>query len=98
MRTRLRLFLDWGITFGQPYEVPEKSARKVHYADKQDLEIAIIEDAIAHGAKALPKHGNATSRPAAGAGMQHTPRQETAAQRQRRSAAQAMRIQHSEGG
>lgn len=27
MRTRLRLFLEWGITFGDPYSIPEKTAR-----------------------------------------------------------------------
>jgi type IV secretion system protein VirD4 len=34
MRTRLRLFLDWGITFEEPYVLPEQAARKVAYADK----------------------------------------------------------------
>ena len=38
MRVRLRLFLDWGIRFGEPYEVPEKAQRPVAYADKQELE------------------------------------------------------------
>lgn len=38
MRTRLKLFLDWGITFGKPYTVEEKSHRKVAYADKHTLE------------------------------------------------------------
>ena len=37
MRTRLRLFLDWGITFGKPYVLPERAAREVAYADKQSL-------------------------------------------------------------
>ena len=37
MRTRLRLFLEWGITFGKPYHVPEKAARKVYYADKKEF-------------------------------------------------------------
>ena len=37
MRTRLRLFLDWGITFGKPYILPERAAREVAYADKQSL-------------------------------------------------------------
>ena len=43
MRTRLRLFLEWGITFGEPYVLPEKAARPVAYADKQDLEQAILQ-------------------------------------------------------
>lgn len=32
MKTRLKLFLEWGIVFGKPYEIMEKSARKVDYA------------------------------------------------------------------
>ena len=42
MRTRLRLFLEWGITFGEPYSIPEKAARSVAYANKQELELAIM--------------------------------------------------------
>ena len=42
MRTRLRLFLEWGITFGEPYQVPERAARKVAYAGKRQLTQAII--------------------------------------------------------
>jgi len=38
MRTVLRLFLDWGITFGKPYIMEEKSNRRVSYADKETLE------------------------------------------------------------
>ena len=41
MRTRLRLFREWGITFGEPYQVPERTARKVYYADKEELTRAI---------------------------------------------------------
>ena len=42
MQTTLRLFLDWGIEFGKPYVIAEKSHRKVSYADKQELEEEII--------------------------------------------------------
>lgn len=42
MRTRLRLFLEWGITFGEPYQMPERVARKVAYAGKRQLTQAII--------------------------------------------------------
>ena len=38
MRTRLRLFLDWGITFGAPYTVPERANRAVAYANRVDLD------------------------------------------------------------
>lgn len=41
MRTRLRLFLDWGITFGEVYLAPEYGQRKVYYAGRQELEAAI---------------------------------------------------------
>ena len=37
MKTRLRLFLDWGITFGEPYILPERATRKIAYADKRTL-------------------------------------------------------------
>ena len=43
MRTRLRLFLDWGITFGEVYQTPEHGQRKVYYADRKELEEAIRE-------------------------------------------------------
>jgi type IV secretion system protein VirD4 len=42
MRTRLKLFLDWGITFGKPYEIAEQSARQVQYADRRKVEEKII--------------------------------------------------------
>jgi len=44
MKTVLRLFLDWGISFGKPYIMEEKSHRKVAYADKETLEENIILD------------------------------------------------------
>jgi len=38
MRTKLRLFLDWGITFdSEGYRMPEQAARKVAYASKEEL-------------------------------------------------------------
>ena len=37
MQTRLRLFLEWGITFGEPYQMPQQAARKVYYASKAEL-------------------------------------------------------------
>ncbi len=41
MQTKLRLFLDWGITFGEPYQTPDYGKRKVYYADRRELEAAI---------------------------------------------------------
>ena len=43
MRTRLRLFLEWGISFGEPYALPERAARPVAYAGRQALERAILQ-------------------------------------------------------
>ncbi len=47
MKTRLRLFLDWGITFEKPYETEEKSHRKVYYANKEELEENIMRQTMA---------------------------------------------------
>ena len=47
MQTRLRLFLEWGISFGDPYLLPERAARTVAYANKREL-----EQAISHSRKA----------------------------------------------
>ena len=43
MQTRLRLFLDWGITFGEQYQTPDHGRRKVYYADRRELEAAILK-------------------------------------------------------
>ena len=43
MQTQLRLFLEWGISFGDPYLLPERAARTVAYANKEELEQAIRE-------------------------------------------------------
>ena len=43
MQTRLRLFLDWGITFEKKgYAVPAHANRKVFYAGRKDLEASIL--------------------------------------------------------
>lgn len=42
MRTKLPLFLKWGITFDKTYEVEERAARKVFYADRFELEQEIL--------------------------------------------------------
>ena len=43
VQTQLRLYLDSGIHFGKPYILPEKSARKVAYADKSSPVWSITE-------------------------------------------------------
>lgn len=63
MRTRLRLFLDWGITFGEAYQMPERAQRKVYYADRRELEAAIVqryqpnpEDTASHTAAGMRRN------------------------------------------
>ena len=34
MQSRLPLFLDWDITFDEPYQMPERANRKIAYANK----------------------------------------------------------------
>ena len=43
MRTRLRLFLKWGITFEEPYAMPPRENGEVRYADKKALISSILE-------------------------------------------------------
>ena len=43
MKTILQLFFKWGISFEQNYSIEEKAARKVHYANKNEIEDAILE-------------------------------------------------------
>ena len=37
MRTKLQLYFKWGISFGEPYQVPERAQREVYYAGKEEL-------------------------------------------------------------
>jgi type IV secretion system protein VirD4 len=77
MRTRLRLFLDWGIRFEEPYAVPERAQRKVVYASRQALERSILK-----------QYGKAADDDSAGyaasakGGMVHTPAPDRRSQRQ----------------
>ena len=78
MRTRLQLFLNWGITFGEPYTVPERANRVVAYANRVDLERNLpqsskAEDVDESTAYAVSGHG----------GMAHEPSQEKPRRRSR---------------
>ena len=42
MKTRLKLFFDWGIRFEKPLQMPDRGSRPVYYAGKDDLERAIL--------------------------------------------------------
>ena len=70
MRTRLRLFLEWGITFEKPYIVPERADRAVAYANREDLERNLpqsnkAEDVDVSGAYAVSRRGGMAHEPAA---------------------------------
>ena len=43
MKVKLKLFFQWGISFGAPYTVPDKGNRPVAYAGKEALVQAIQE-------------------------------------------------------
>ena len=43
MKSILKLFFKWGITFNKIYTLEEKGSRMVSYADKSELEAAIIK-------------------------------------------------------
>ena len=69
MRTRLRLFLEWGITFEKPYIVPERADRAVAYANREDLEHNLpksnkAEDVDVSGAYAVSRRGGMSHEPA----------------------------------
>lgn len=82
MRTRLKLFLEWGITFGKPYEIAEQSARKVEYADRHSLEEEIIRRNTV--CEAAPEEKTEPDSPVS-AGIQHTPALEHKAPEQQKS-------------
>ena len=44
MRTQLQLFLNWGITFGEPYTVPERANRAVAYQRGADGKPEIVPE------------------------------------------------------
>ena len=76
MQTRLRLFLEWGITFGEPYILPEKAARTVAYASRQELEQAIFQR---HYAQVVSDESAAAAAPSSGGiaqGQRKRPRRE----------------------
>lgn len=69
MRTRLKLFLEWGITFGKPYEIAEQSARKVEYVDRRKVE----EEIIRRNAAFEPEPEERVDRVSTSGGIVHNP-------------------------
>jgi len=43
MKVRLKLFFEWGISFKETYELPEKGNREVKYASRQELIDKIVK-------------------------------------------------------
>ena len=43
MKTKLKLFFEWGIQFGEPLQMPDRGSRPVHYAGKEELERSILQ-------------------------------------------------------
>ncbi|MDK2965760.1 MAG: type secretion system protein VirD4, partial [Lacrimispora sp.] len=82
MRTKLRLFLDWGIRFGEPYTVEEKANRKVVYADKQALEENIVRRHTA--CMMVDEETGEILEPPVGSGTLHTPASEPSENTMRR--------------
>lgn len=41
--TKMKLYTKWGITFGEPYTLPDKSAREVKYVSEKDIATAIMK-------------------------------------------------------
>lgn len=68
MRTRLKLFKDWGITFGKPYEMEERANRKVEYADRFELNEEMIRRNAACYAETQSQPTDSSS---VSGGMQH---------------------------
>lgn len=42
MKTKLKLFFEWGIRFEKPLQMEDRGSRPVHYASKAELERAIL--------------------------------------------------------
>lgn len=70
MKTRLRLFLDWGISFEEPYAVAERAQRKVKYANREELEANIVAQHHKKAPDATPSESGVSGTIG---GMQHTP-------------------------
>ena len=67
MRTRLRLFLEWGISFEEPYTVPKREHATIRYAGREELVAAIqvkYPPRVKSGAKKSDEAGTAADTPA----------------------------------
>ena len=76
MHSTLKLFLNWGIRFEKTYEVAEKSARKVAYANRKEL----VEEIIKRQEHSDEYDEEYDIPPSSHGGMQHSPVREQAVQ------------------
>ena len=58
MRTKLQLYFKWGISFEEPYQVPERAQREVYYAGKEELLMNIQKSLAAKQAPVMPAKGD----------------------------------------
>ena len=58
MRTKLQLYFKWGISFKEPYQVPERAQREVYYAGKEELLMNIQKSLAAMQAPVMPTKGD----------------------------------------
>ena len=58
MRTKLQLYFKWGISFEEPYQVPERAQREVYYAGKEELLMNIQKSLAAQQASVMTAKGD----------------------------------------
>lgn len=63
MKTKLKLFFEWGIRFEKPLQMEDKGSRPVHYARKEELERAILGEYPLVYTAAVPTAENLTPKP-----------------------------------
>ena len=69
MKTKLKLFFNWGIQFEKPLEMPDRGSRPVYYAGKLDLERAILSAypmVYTPGAMSMPPRMGMNNKPPEG--------------------------------
>ena len=59
MRTKLQLYFKWGISFEEPYQVPERVNREIYYAGKEELLLNIRKSlAVPSAPERMGKRGD----------------------------------------
>ena len=67
MLSKLRLFLDWGITFTEPYALEQHAQREVKYAGSKELRRKILKEyGIRPGQRIVPGQERFRARPQLG--------------------------------